>query len=228
MLSVIYTESASYSGDEVIPVEKRAAPFERNSGFCRRMLPSALLGGCFALALLVGCVLALQTDGESVQALDRYLRHYLSEAHENGGLSPSLWTVIWELCRWPLCVFLLGFTSLGAVAIPALFCVRGFLLSYAISSFLHIFGRDGMGAALAVFGISAFLVVPVLFLMASWSFPSAVHLATSVWREQPRCLPLRGGFHTLGCAILLLFAGILLQWSVMPPLLSMLSNVLSL
>lgn len=176
--------------------------------------------------MLLGCILAFKTSDESVQALDDYLHIYLQETHQNGEVAPTLWAVIWELCRWPVFVFFLGFTSLGAIAIPVVFCIRGFLLSYAVSSFLHIFGRAGTGTALILFGISTLVIVPVLFLLASWAFPSALHLANGVWKDSSRYFPLRGGLRSLGFGVILLVAAVILQWSVMPRLLATISGSL--
>lgn len=94
---------------------------------------------------------------------------------------------------------------------------RGFLLSYAAATFARLFHLPGIAAALAAFGVTAFIGVPVLFVVAADAFRqslgrlpgapvSAVH-----WGERTASL--------VPCAGLLVLA-VALQQAVMPALLS--------
>ena len=80
-------------------------------------------------------------------------------------LSPGLLSVLWESVRWPLFAFLMGFTALGVLGIPTLFAVRGFLLSFAVSSFVRMFGGTGGILAFFAFGITGLAAVPALFVL---------------------------------------------------------------
>ena len=94
-----------------------------------------LLGASFFLGGAAGCVMAGLVGGEGQGALAEYIRGYLDLAAE-GGMQPPFWPLVWELIRFPLLVFLLGFTALGVVGMPVLFAVRGFLLCFAAASFV--------------------------------------------------------------------------------------------
>ena len=142
-------------------------------------------------------------------------------------MSPGIWSVIWELCRWPVLVLLLGFTALGAVAIPVVFCVRGFLLSYALASFVRVFGSTGIFAAFAVFGMAALVSVPVLFCMGAFAFSSSLRLAAGVLgNRQAGLFPREKLLGLIPCGVLLLLA-VFVQWSVMPQLLLAVSKLLT-
>ena len=107
----------------------------------------ALLGGCFLLGTLAG--FAFSCLGGGSEPLREYLLRYLRQAGEGAAFAPSLFSVIWEVFRWFLLVFLLGFTALGAVGIPAVLAARAFVLSYAAATFARLFGLSGMAASFA-------------------------------------------------------------------------------
>ena len=142
------------------------------------LLPAlAAVGGSFLLGGLAGCVLACWVDGLGGDALRSYLEGFLTAAGAGGVAPPDLAAMVWELLRWPLFAFLLGFTALGVVGIPLLFAVRGFLLSFSITCFVRLFGGPGSLLAFLVFGISGCIAVPALFVLGVQSFMEASRLA---------------------------------------------------
>lgn len=181
------------------------------------LVPLLLLGLCFFLGLVFGlCFSMLRQDSKE---LSNYLSEYFQTVGESGSLNISIWSVIWDLARWPIFAFLLGFTALGVVAIPALLIVRGFLLSYAVTTFVGLFGTDGLAAALAAFGVTALLLIPVLFVIAYDGLRSSmVRLAGGTEEAAPR--PVRQRLTIFApCAGIIVLA-MVLQWMAMPALLS--------
>lgn len=122
----------------------------------------ALLGAFFLAGSIAGCVLAglVQTGGQD--ELAAYLRSYLTLL-EDDAARPGLAALSWEVLRFPLLAFLLGFTALGIIGLPVLFAARGFLLSFAVSAFYRLFGFSGALPAFFLFGLSALIWLPVLF-----------------------------------------------------------------
>lgn len=181
---------------------------------------------CFLGAGLAGC-LAVKFAGEGGgQTLDAYLRGYVEMLREGSAAQASLWSVVWELCRWPLLVLLLGLTALGAVAIPAVFCARGFLLAYSIASFVRVFGTEGLPCALAVFGMTALSSVPVLFCVGALSFQSSLRLAVGVLEgRRDAGVSLERLWGLIPCGALLAL-GVALEYSLMPQLLTLASELL--
>ena len=175
----------------------------------------AVLAICFGLGALGGFLFSA-LNGDSPELLD-YLQQYFRSAGEGGGLEPSLLAVIWELLRWPLAAFLLGLVPAGAVGVPLLMGARGFLLSFAATTFARLFHLPGMAAALAAFGVTVLVAVPVLFVVAEDAFrqslgrlPGAAS-APAHWSDRARALA--------PCAGLLVLAAAL-QQAVMPALFS--------
>ena len=128
----------------------------------------AVLGACFAAGALGGFFFS-SWSGNNTDLLD-YLNRYFQMAGQGGWVEPSLWASIWELVRWPLAAFLLGASGFGVVGIPALLAFRGFLLAYATTIFARLFGLPGVSAALAAFGVTALVAVPVLFVVSVDAF----------------------------------------------------------
>lgn len=174
-----------------------------------------VLAACFG-AGAVGGLLFSAAGGENPELLD-YLQQYFQSAGQGGGLQPSLGATVWDLLRWPVAVFLLGFTPVGAVGIPLLMGGRSFLLAYSVTTFARLFHLPGMAAALAVFGVTALMAVPVLFVVAAGAFQQALSrlpgapTSSAHWSEQAGALAPCAGLMVLAAA---------LQQTVMPVLFS--------
>lgn len=179
------------------------------------LLSLLILGGCFFLGMLTGLFFA--TLGEASEELSSYLRDYFQSAGGTGAWRPAIWSVIWDLVRWPLASLVLGFTALGVVCVPALLIARGFLLSYSVSLFLCLFGDGGLWAALAVFGVTALLVLPALFAVSCDAFRSS--LARLGHSQEMAVISLRQKLAMLVPSAGLVAVAAVLQWTVMPALL---------
>lgn len=161
------------------------------------------LTACFAAGVLAGCFFAGVLGAEAQRHLCAYLGDYFAGLRDGELVAPSLFSTVWELCRWPLLVFVLGFTALGAVGVPVVFLVRGFLLSYSVSVFVRLFGVAGLAAAATVFGVCALFVLPVLFVLGADAMGSAWAQASVFWGEHPVVFWPGRLVHAGGCALLL-------------------------
>lgn len=175
----------------------------------------AILAVCFFVGA-VGGFLFSAAGGENPELLD-YLQRYFQSASLGNGFEPSLGATIWDLVRWPLAVFFLGFIPAGTVCVPLVMGGRGFLLAYAATTLARLFHLPGMAAALVVFGITILVAVPVLFVVAADAFrqslsrlPGALSPPVS-WPDRARALA--------PCAGMLVLA-VALQQTVMPALFS--------
>lgn len=183
---------------------------------------------CFGAGALAGCFFAGLLGLDAQTQLSAYLNGYFTVLRGGEVILPSLFSTVWELCRWPALVFLLGLTALGAVGIPVVFGVRGFLFSYSVSVFVRLFGGSGLLAALAIFGVSGFFTLPALFLLGTGGFGSARVLAGALLGEGRHGSPFhRGYFVRAGGCCVLLAAGVLLQSWLTPVLLRAAAGLIS-
>lgn len=172
-----------------------------------------VLLSCFLLGTLAGFIFAF--IGEPSAELYSYLNDYFELAAQ-GNLELSFLSVAWDCIRWPLAVVVFGFTALGVGVIPAMFLVRGFLLSYTATLLGVLFGKDGAAVAAVLFAVTVLLVIPTLFVVGCESFraslarlPKAAVPADGRWRPEI-LLP---GIGVLAIAVAL-------QWTVTPMMLS--------
>ena len=177
------------------------------------LAPLAVLTACFAAGALTGALLCAGS-GEGGGALGGYLRGYISALTAGTSALPSFWAAAWELCRWPLLVFLLGFTAFAAAAVPAAFFVRGLLLGYAVGAFGQVFGRGGLLAALCVFGMTVLFSLPALFAAGSGAFSCAVRGRSS--HGEGGDVPVSRRLVRAAAWLPALLSAAVVQWAVMP------------
>ena len=121
------------------------------------------LGLSFLLGGLAGALLATLAGGEGARELSAYLSDYLILAGQEGAAA-RFWPLLWGRLRDLLIALILGMTALGAVGLPVLFAARGFLFAFSVGCFCRVFGGAGLFPAFALFGLSALLWTPALFL----------------------------------------------------------------
>lgn len=191
--------------------EKRIRPASSWDGLTQL----AVLAICFAVGTMGGFFLSV-AGGEEPELLD-YLGRYFQSASQGNGITPALGSTIWDLGRWPAIVFLLGLTSLGVVGIPMVVGMRGFLLSYAATTFARLFHLPGVMAALTAFGVTALVSVPILFIVAADAFRQSLSRLPGApaspdhWSQRTAVLAPSVGLLVLAVA---------LQQTVMPALFS--------
>lgn len=123
---------------------------------------------------IAGLLVASQVAGEGQTTLAAYIESYLAAAQQRTAAAPGFFAVALDLLRWPCLAVFMGFLSLGVVGVPILFAVRGFLLSFAVSSFVRMFGGAGGMLAFSAFGLTGLLAVPALFVLGVQSFDMAL------------------------------------------------------
>ena len=159
----------------------------------RQLGPLTILGCFFLLGGILGSLLASLIAGQGAQSLEKFLLDYLAAA-EAGEFTVRFWPMAWEQGRFFLGICLFGVTALGAVGIPTLFLIRGFLFSFSAAAFCRIFGPAGLASAFFLFGLPAFLWAPVLFLAGTQSFEGAYALLRRVLGDSRSSQPQGTGY----------------------------------
>lgn len=181
------------------------------------LLPIFVLFLCFTVSGLVGCMFVANSGEESSASFAAYLSHYAAFLSTGIGSSPSFFSVLLEFVLFPVLIFFLGFSSLGILLIPGIFCARAFLLSYAVSAIFHVFGVYGFIVSLALFGLHILISIPVSFAVGCCAFPASIRRAFdggSVRAYFADCIS------PFASCWMLILPGTVLQWAVMPSLLS--------
>ena len=148
--------------------------FFGDMGSLRRpeMIGLAVCGLCFFTGCVIGVISAASVPDEAVDYLVEYVGGLSSGASVSGGYLKTLL----RLLIYPLAAFLMGFSVLGAAAVPLLLLFRGYSLSFSLALFIGAFGHKGTLLAILLIGVRALISTPCLFVMAVQSFNASVKL----------------------------------------------------
>lgn len=192
----------------------------------RTGISAALTLSCvgFALGALGGVALAGWLSERGSLALQTWMSGYALTFSTAGGLRVSFWEALWDAARWPVFLWLLGYTSLGLWMVPVALGLRGFLLSFCVAGLAGSV-RGGLTLAFLLFGLGNMVTLPVCFFLAvqSWEQASALRgrlfarpggRSGGYWRKS---------LLALGAVIL----GALVEFWLLPPLLEGLAPLLN-
>ena len=145
-----------------------------------RLLVLALF---FFAGILLGQVFSSRVPDTTGDELARYLKDFLKVGEEDPSPRAALSAAVLYF-RYPLAAFLLGFASIGVLALPLVTGAFGGFLSFSVCCFTASFGPDGVLLALAVIGLRCVVTLPCYFLLAVPALERSAALA---------CLSLGGG-----------------------------------
>ncbi len=195
-------------------------------------LPSAgavaalvILSVSFFLGGVSGCLLAGRVSGENSPVLSGYLHDYLTAMLAGLTPHPEWISTLWETVRWPLLVLALGLTPLGLLGIPAVFFVRGFLLSFTVASFFCALGTFGLTFSFFLFGVVGLICIPVLFILGIQGFLCAGALTGHLLGEIKRpTVWSRANLLRCGVCAVVLFACSVAEHRMVPAMLETLAG----
>lgn len=147
--------------------------------------PLFILCIMFIIGVLLGSVFSVL--GGSHPQLAAELKDSFQASAQGTLPALSVWSLVWEAACWPLLLVVLSFGAPGVVGIPCVFLVRGFLLSYASTCFVAMYGASGLGWNAVFFGSSALILLPVMICVGHWAFSHAREICVS--RERPPLKP---------------------------------------
>ncbi len=140
----------------------------------------------FLCGAVVGLLVTTRISGDGAESLMQTLTQYVESLRSSAGAPSSVGQSFLNAFEYHTVVFLAGFTSLGVVVVPVAMAVRGFFLSFSITSFVLVFGWPGLGLALGAFLVQTLILLPCLFILANQSFTSSVLLLRISTGKMPR------------------------------------------
>lgn len=147
----------------------------RLGGMDPSVLRAVVLAALFLAGGLAGHVCAASWGTEAQRALGEYLDGYC-RLYDAGGAAVSLFHCGALYFGYALAVFILGFSGLGAVLIPALSGVFGFCSMYAVSCFVRLYGRAGIWLALGALLVRLVFTLPCFLVLAGAAWPLSIEL----------------------------------------------------
>ena len=169
-------------------------------------MPLLVLSAFVVLGVILGYAFALRSLRQTGGELKRYFDAFL--------LGETL------VCyfRAPVIAFLLGFASIGVVAVPLLCACQSFLLSYSLFCFALSLGRGSFPLLLALFGVRLLAVLPCTLLLGSASIDRSLILLSLSFSGGGRGRAVSYGsayWYRFGiCCVCLFVAALLELWLV--------------
>ena len=120
-----------------------------------------------AVCFLLGGILGVTMAGKSeIASLQESVKEYINSSQ--GGYSNIFlyFTNLLNLLKYPLILFLFGFTIFGIGVIPVVVGIKGYALAFAFSTYIRVFDHQAIQAILISFGLQSVLSLPCIFLMA--------------------------------------------------------------
>ncbi len=137
---------------------------EQSSAFDIRTL---LLSAMFLCGVCAGCITVSYITGDSANVLNEYIKkEILVSASDITGKELFLKSAV-SLCKYPIVIFLLGYTAFGIAFIPAILILRGYFISFCVTSVIRALGYKGIPTALSLYGFQALLSIPCILIIAT-------------------------------------------------------------
>jgi len=118
---------------------------------------------CFLLGGLAGVVAANCADEA---ALLTSISGYLDGFSVGYSSVYLFFTNFLTQLRYPLILFVFGFTVFGCLVIPSAIAVKGYALAFAFTSFFRVMGTNAYFVIPVLFGLQSLVTLPCLFLLA--------------------------------------------------------------
>ena len=169
-----------------------------------------ILATFFLAGILSGQIMTSHVLNITGEELQRYLSDYV---RLGGGVEcvsvSTFFSTFVVYFRYPFLAFFLGFTSIGAVALPCVTMVFGFFLSFSVCCFVAAFGVNGILLSLAFFGLRCIVTLTCYFLLAvvSWRTSIALAMLSLGNRSAPIHYGKRWWIRVVACMIVL-FLGV--------------------
>lgn len=126
----------------------------------------------FAIGALSGSLLANRLCAGGILSLQDWMEGYSLTFSAASGLRVPFWETLWNTARWPLFLWLLGYTSLGRWMVPVTFGLRGFFLALCVAGLAGSV-KGGLTLAFLLFGLGELVSLPVCFLLGVQSWEQA-------------------------------------------------------
>lgn len=134
--------------------------------------------GFFICGVLLGTFTAGSINESGSMSLYGEVSEYIEQIESGGIIRADFISALIVAFKYPVFVIFLGFSIPGFVIMPFVLGLRGFYLSFSIATFIKVFGSGGALVAFGLFGLTALITIPCLFILAAQSFSSSYGL----WR----------------------------------------------
>lgn len=173
----------------------------------------------FVCGTILGTFIAGSIDNSGNSAMYGDINNYIKLIESGSFERADFLSAAFSAYKYHVLVIFLGLSIPGFVVIPVVSGVRGFYLSFSIAAFIRVFGSGGALAAIGLFGLTAIITVPCLFILSAQSFNASYGLCQTI-RGKTKILLAQNysGAYFLRCIICLavLFLSVIVEIYLTP------------
>ncbi len=138
---------------------------------------AAILSALFLCGVVAGTVVCSNLGSNS--GIGEYLDGYVALSSAKTDTGSLIGYAFFNAFKYHALIVIFGFSALGVVIVPVIVAVRGFFLSFAITSFIKVFGGNGFALALSALGAQSLIALPCLLILASQAFSMSASIMSS-------------------------------------------------
>ncbi len=128
---------------------------------------TVFLSAMFLCGVCAGCVTATYITGDCANFLNEYLTKEVLVSVSDIRVKEFFLKTLIALYKYPVVIFLFGYTAFGIVFIPAVLTLRGYFISFCVTSVVRGLGYKGLLTALSLYGLQAVLSIPCVLIIAT-------------------------------------------------------------
>jgi len=142
----------------------------------------------FAALLLCGIIAGgianSYLSADSGQALGKYISEFISSHSLDADPKRPFLDAIINSFKYPIVIFLLGYTVFGFASIPIIVFLKGFFISFSATAIMRTLGYQGIALALSMYGIQAFFSIPCILIIATQAMKQSLIFLTLIRTEK--------------------------------------------
>ena len=156
------------------------------------------LSAMFLCGVCAGCITASYITGDGANLLNEYISKgiLVSEVDTTG--KELFFKAFITFVKYPAIIFLLGYTAFGILFIPLVLVLRGYFISFCVTSVIQALGYKGILSALCIYGFQAVISIPCILIVAAKAMRASQGFFSFVREEKDKRMvsPLTDGYLT--------------------------------
>lgn len=181
-----------------------------------------LCGILFFCGTIAGTITAgVINDGTK---LGTYFSSYMTFFLTGNTVKRDFFSAVFDAYKYNILSLALGFSVVGVFFIPVLSALRGFFLTFSISTVVRVLGGNGILLALAIFGLNTLFTIPCFLILSTDAFSASQYIMrqTVLRNQKTMTSPLnRHFFSRCGLCFFMLTITALIDLFITPQLIAL-------
>lgn len=146
------------------------------------------LSAMFLCGVCAGCATAAYITGDYANFLNEYITKEVLVSVSDIQVKEFFLKTLVSLYKYPMVIFLLGYTAFGIFFIPVVLILRGYFISFCVTSIVRGLGYKGLLTAFSIYGLQTVLSIPCLLVISMKAMRASQGFLSLVREEKDRRL----------------------------------------